>query len=638
MRIYKLFFLMLVILTGFAIQVSAQKGQQTGTPPNAPSGLIDSVESWNNNFPFVELKWQGESSISAKSIITFNIYRKNGSTGDTNSFKKIYKNIITHSFKDLNVENGKTYYYFVTASNHAGESAASDTVEAIVGSAAVQAVISGTLTDSATGNPIPHSQIIVIPLQGWDLNIITPDSTTGVFSLHVAPGTYIFYAFAPGYVSEYYNDVTQIMKATRETLKSGDSLNLNITLKQKVVPLKFTISGNVSDTAGKPLKAYISLFNVALNSWSRLYYQAVTDSSGNYSVQVKQGDTLVAYAQPYNQLYIPQFYNNETSFQTADRIAVAHNVSGINFTLLHKPTYTNGISGQVMNADSAGVPSIVQAIPLRDTTVRHRYSVKTDSLGNFAFSQMIPADYILLTIPQNGYIPTFYTVADTQTLQWKDADSIVVTASGTVTGINILVNAISDSGAATVHGQVKDNHGNPLNGAFVYAENSNQQTASFGISDDQGNYTISGLVPGSYIVSSQLYGYDDNQLPSSVSLSYSTQSSVSANASFSLSPDENITAVKESTPAVTTSYKLNQNYPNPFNPSTIISYSVPNQSKVTLKVYNILGSEVATLVDETKPAGNYNVTFNAARLSSGVYFYQLKAGNFVSTKKLMLLK
>jgi hypothetical protein len=55
-------------------------------------------------------------------------------------------------------------------------------------------------------------------------------------------------------------------------------------------------------------------------------------------------------------------------------------------------------------------------------------------------------------------------------------------------------------------------------------------------------------------------------------------------------------------------------------------------------VYNILGSEVATLVDENKPAGNYNVTFNAARLSSGVYFYQLKAGNFVSTKKLMLVK
>jgi hypothetical protein len=637
MKIYKLSFLILFILTGFAIKVAAQKGQQTGTPPNAPTGLIDSVESWNN-FPFVELQWQGESNTTAKSITTFNIYRKNALTGASGTFTKLYKNILTHNFEDINVENGKTYYYFVTASNHAGESPASDTVEAIVGSAAAQAVIAGTLKDSATGSPIPHAQISIIPLQGWNLDNVTPDSTTGDFSAQVAPGTYIIYASAPGYVSEYYNDVTQIMKATREILKSGDSLNLNMTLKQKVVPQKFTISGNVSDTAGKPLKAYISLYNVALNSWSRLYYQAVTDSSGNYSVQVKQGDTLVAYAQPYNQLYIPQFYNNESSFQTADRIAVAQNITSINFVLLHKPTYNNGISGQVMNTDSAGVQSIVQAIPLRDTTVKHRYSVKTDSLGNYAFSQLIPGDYILLAIPQNGYIPTFYTEADTQTLQWKDADSVVVTASAIVTGINIFVNAVSDSGAATIHGQVHDNHGGPLNGAFVYAENSNQQTASFGISDNQGNYTISGLVPGSYIVSSQLYGYDNSQLPSSVSLSYSTQSSVSASASFSLMPDQTVTAVSVSTSAVTTSFRLNQNYPNPFNPSTVISYSIPSQSKVTLKVYNILGSEVATLVDENKPAGNYNVTFNAARLSSGVYFYQLKAGNFVSTKKLMLVK
>jgi protocatechuate 3,4-dioxygenase beta subunit len=637
MKIYKLFFLIIVILTGLTIQVNAQKGSQTGTPPNAPTGLIDSVESWNN-FPFIELQWQGETGATAKSIITFNIYRKNTSTDASGEFIKLYKNILTRNFKDLNVENGKTYYYFVTASNHAGESTASDTVEAIVGSPAVRAVIAGTLKDSTTGSPIPHAQVYFIPLSGWSLNTVSPDSITGAFSTSVAPGTYIIYAFAPGYVSEYYNDVTQIMKATRETLKSGDSLNLVMTLKQKVVPQKFTISGNVSDTAGKPLKAYISLYNIALNAWSRLYYQAVTDSSGNYSVQVKQGDTLVAYAQPYNQLYIPQFYNDETSFQTADRIAVAQNVAGINFVLLHKPTYNNGISGQVTNTDSAGVPSIVQAIPLRDTTAKHRYSVKTDSLGNFSFSQLIPADYILLAIPQNGYIPTFYTVADTQTLQWRNADSVVVTPTGTVTGINIVVTALSDSGAATVHGQVKDNHGSPLNGAFVYAENSNQQTASFGISDDQGNYTISGLIPGSYIVSSQLYGYDNNQLPSSVSLSYSTQSSVSASSSFSLTPDDNVTAVKESTPAVTASFKLNQNYPNPFNPSTIISYSIPNQSKVTLKVYNILGSEVATLVDEYKPAGNYSVIFNAARLSSGVYFYQIKAGNFVSTKKLMLLK
>jgi len=85
-------------------------------------------------------------------------------------------------------------------------------------------------------------------------------------------------------------------------------------------------------------------------------------------------------------------------------------------------------------------------------------------------------------------------------------------------------------------------------------------------------------------------------------------------------------------------YTLGQNYPNPFNPSTIIKYSVPELSKVKLTVYNLLGEEVTTLVDGEKIAGNYSVQFNANLLSSGVYFYRLQAGNFIETKKMILLK
>lgn len=89
------------------------------------------------------------------------------------------------------------------------------------------------------------------------------------------------------------------------------------------------------------------------------------------------------------------------------------------------------------------------------------------------------------------------------------------------------------------------------------------------------------------------------------------------------------------------SFKLNQNYPNPFNPSTKISWHSPVGSHTTLKIYDVLGNEVATLVDEYKEAGNYEVEFNvgqAISLSSGVYFYKLQTGNFVQTKKMMLLK
>jgi hypothetical protein len=94
--------------------------------------------------------------------------------------------------------------------------------------------------------------------------------------------------------------------------------------------------------------------------------------------------------------------------------------------------------------------------------------------------------------------------------------------------------------------------------------------------------------------------------------------------------DENFSSVN--------SYSLSNNYPNPFNPSTTFRYSIPTQSKVIIKVYDMLGNEIATLMDEEKSVGTYELTWNAASLSSGIYFYQLKAGDFVNTKKMILLK
>jgi len=85
-------------------------------------------------------------------------------------------------------------------------------------------------------------------------------------------------------------------------------------------------------------------------------------------------------------------------------------------------------------------------------------------------------------------------------------------------------------------------------------------------------------------------------------------------------------------------FSLSQNFPNPFNPTTNIQYSTGMRQFVTLKVYDVLGNEVSTLVNEEKPAGSYLVEFYGSNLASGIYFYQLKAGNFTATKKLILLK
>lgn len=85
-------------------------------------------------------------------------------------------------------------------------------------------------------------------------------------------------------------------------------------------------------------------------------------------------------------------------------------------------------------------------------------------------------------------------------------------------------------------------------------------------------------------------------------------------------------------------YQLNQNYPNPFNPTTVISFSIAEKSLVLLKVFDVLGNEVSNLVDEIKEKGNYSVAFDASVLTSGIYFYTLKANGYSFTKKMILAK
>ena len=107
-------------------------------------------------------------------------------------------------------------------------------------------------------------------------------------------------------------------------------------------------------------------------------------------------------------------------------------------------------------------------------------------------------------------------------------------------------------------------------------------------------------------------------------------SSISAFDSTATSIDEDISKINE--------FKLDQNYPNPYNPKTSIQYSISNKQFVTLKVYNLLGREVATLVNENKEAGNYMINLDASILPSGVYIYKLQAGDYVQTRKMTLVK
>jgi hypothetical protein len=100
---------------------------------------------------------------------------------------------------------------------------------------------------------------------------------------------------------------------------------------------------------------------------------------------------------------------------------------------------------------------------------------------------------------------------------------------------------------------------------------------------------------------------------------------------------QKVTDVKTNT-VTNRTFALSQNYPNPFNPATTITYELPTAGWVTLKVYDILGREVQTLVNNRQVAGSHSVAFNASRLTSGIYFYRMQCRNFMQTKKFVLLK
>ena len=103
-------------------------------------------------------------------------------------------------------------------------------------------------------------------------------------------------------------------------------------------------------------------------------------------------------------------------------------------------------------------------------------------------------------------------------------------------------------------------------------------------------------------------------------------------------PLSELTAISPATNQIPSEFSLEQNYPNPFNPSTTIRYALPQRSHVTLTVFNTLGQQMAMLVNGEVEPGYHEVQFNASGLSSGVYFYRIHAGDFVQSKKLLLLK
>ena len=660
-------------------------GAYSQTPP-PPTNLTAHVTT---QVPVgVELSWKQIEPPPPVPLTVFKVYR---SIDDSTSFAFLN---VTNSmeYNDRQVSRGHTYYYYVTAvwilaDSSIHESAKSNTAWAQVPVLTVGPTgeIVGTVTDSVTGKPIAFSRVIFY--RTWKLTssnaiIWVPQAWTdsaGHYSAVLDTGTYLINCRPPIlflggvietlvpiplYLPKWYKDAYDPAHATPVAVTDGGTDTIDFALARFVPPHLVHIRGTVDDSLGNPLKgARVAILRTlqempliesadpqaadmpgesitidGLGCLRGTVWTGLTDSTGAFDAQVLSGRSYIALATDRG--YFPQYYDHQSSPETATIIHLSGDTSNINFNLNpYRPPQMYSISGVVRDSAGVRVPSRIIVFPIHPWLSRGdiRFGF-TDSLGAYTVGKLLAGNYFVLAVPTGDYAPAFYKAGAYGVLHWKDADTVKVSAN--VTGIDIGVVQIQGGGMSTVHGSITS-AGAPMQGVNVYAQDASGIVVGFGVTDDQGAYTISSVPAGSISITADELGYTSAQNTLNVQPT-----------DFALAQDFTIslpTAVKAAPSAAPLSYRLEQNYPNPFNPSTRISYSIPQGGYVSLRVFNLLGQTVATLVDGLVGAGLHDVVWDGRDaggriVASGVYFYRVEVRgggggvDFSSMRKMILLK
>jgi hypothetical protein len=628
----------------------------------------------------VELNWQLPKILPPVPLSTFKVYR---SVDDSISFKVL--NVTGKiSYDDRQVVEGHTYFYYVTwvwmmPDSTIRESGRSNLAWVQLGPAGGEKTgkIAGTVTDSVSGKPVPNSRVMFFRPASPILWVPqTWADSLGRYSAVLDTGTYLVLCNppflmgrlvmtllpVPVYKPKWYKDAYDPAHATPVKVSDGGTKTIDFALARFVFPTLVHLQGTVRDSAGNPLKGALvavtrtvqdmhvmssageavtglpgeTLVVENLGCIQGVAWKGLTDSTGAYDAMILSQRSYIAMAVRGG--YFPQFYDHKNTPSEATIIPVNGDVKGIDFNLNpYHPPQMYSISGVVWDSAGVRVPSRIIVFPLRSYAARPARFGFTDSLGAYSVDHLLAGKYIVLAVPFGRYAPAFYKAGAFGVIRWKDADTVTVAAN--VPDIDIGVVQIHCSGVATLTGRVTSG-GQPLEGVNVTAMDAGGAALGYGMTDGSGSYVIDALPAGPVTLTADLLGYDDAQQMIGIG---ATQFALSQD--FSLGVTTSVPARQE----VPQAYGLGQNYPNPFNPSTRITFSLPQTGAVSLRVFNLLGQEVATLVNGAMTAGTHETVWDgrdAARrvLSSGVYFYRIEVKGldggaaYSAMKKMLLIK